>query len=31
MNLILYSGCHDILHTDEQQHVIVILQVYPVF
>jgi hypothetical protein len=31
MNLILYSGCHDIIHTDEQQHDIVTLQVYPVF
>jgi len=25
MNLIIYSGCHDIIHTDEQQHAIVIL------
>jgi hypothetical protein len=31
MNLILYSGCHDMIHTDEQQHDIVILEVYPVF
>jgi hypothetical protein len=23
MNLILYSGCYDIIHTDEQQHDIV--------
>jgi hypothetical protein len=25
MNLILYSGCHDIINTDRQQHDIVIL------
>jgi hypothetical protein len=31
MNLISYSGYHDIIHTDEQQHDIVILEVYPVF
>jgi hypothetical protein len=31
MNLIVYSGCHDIINTDKQQHDIVILEVYPVF
>jgi hypothetical protein len=31
MNLILYSGCHDIINTDKQQHDIVILEVYHVF
>jgi hypothetical protein len=28
MNLILYSGYHDEIHTDEQQHAIVILWGY---
>ena len=31
MNLILYSGCHAIMHTDKQHHDIVIPEVYPVF